>query len=215
MCTGNNFLKFQFPDKILLQLFWSLAASTIQGSTEKLLQKFITPHVTSAAPSLQSYPRRCIATLRMVPWLVGLKTVFSGIRDPGASHTTTSPGELDICPGPLSQGCILLEVPLTPALARQCWWRRTVQWRRGLNSNVEDSNVQNKYIKDWCHFFISDRDACAISDPFNKEVVITGGHTSSSVSVYSEAGWQRELAQLTQKRDKHACSIFIHAGEGV
>ncbi len=49
-----------------------------------------------------------------------------------------------------------------------------------------------------------------------KEVIITGGaYTMTSVSVYSEAGWQRDLANMTQGRYIHACSSFTHAGEKV
>ena len=64
--------------------------------------------------------------------------------------------------------------------------------------------------------FIFDRYACAISDPDNEEVIITGGRvTMTTVSVYSEAGWQRDLAPLNQGRYEHACSSFISEGERV
>ena len=36
-----------------------------------------------------------------------------------------------------------------------------------------------------------------------------------TVSVYSEAGWQRDLANLKEGRNYHACSSFTHAGEKV
>ena len=63
---------------------------------------------------------------------------------------------------------------------------------------------------------ISDRGACSIPDPDREEVIITGGaYTRTTVSVYSEAGWQRDLAQLTQGRRHHACSSFTHDGENV
>ena len=51
-----------------------------------------------------------------------------------------------------------------------------------------------------------------------EEVIITGGgdHLAmTTVSVYNEAGWQRDLAQLTQGRYDHACSSFTHTGEKV
>ena len=48
-----------------------------------------------------------------------------------------------------------------------------------------------------------------------EEVIITGGLYTRTVSVYSEAGWQRDLADMTQGRKYHACSSFTHAGEKV
>ena len=52
--------------------------------------------------------------------------------------------------------------------------------------------------------------ACAIPDQENEELIITGGvYTSTLVSVYSEDGWQRNLAPLVEGRDSHACSSFI------
>ena len=58
--------------------------------------------------------------------------------------------------------------------------------------------------------------ACAIPDPDNREVIITGGkHAETSVFVYNEDGWQRDLPPLVQLRDSHACSSFVHQGEKV
>ena len=66
------------------------------------------------------------------------------------------------------------------------------------------------------YHLIPDRFACSIPDPDKEEVIITGGEfTMNIVSVYSEAGWQRDLAQLTEGRHVHACSSFTHAGEKV
>ena len=66
------------------------------------------------------------------------------------------------------------------------------------------------------HHFISDRSACSIPDPDQEEVIITGGvYTMTTVSVYSEDGWQRDLAEMTQGKYYHACSSFTHAGEKV
>ena len=62
-----------------------------------------------------------------------------------------------------------------------------------------------------CVNFISDREACAIPDPDNDEVVITGGHlTLTTVSVYNKAGHQRDLASLNAGRRYHACTSFIY-----
>ena len=55
------------------------------------------------------------------------------------------------------------------------------------------------------------RFACAIPDPVNEEVIITGGlDTRTRVSVYSKAGHQRDLADLREGRESHACSGFIY-----
>ena len=62
-----------------------------------------------------------------------------------------------------------------------------------------------------CVKLISDREACAIPDPDNDEVVITGGyHTKTTVSVYNKAGHQRDLARLNTGRRNHACTSFIY-----
>ena len=61
-----------------------------------------------------------------------------------------------------------------------------------------------------CVNFISDREACAIPDPDNEEVIITGGfYTMTRVSVYNKAGHQRDLADLRQGRRAPACTSFI------
>ena len=71
------------------------------------------------------------------------------------------------------------------------------------------------------------RFACAVPNPDNeKEVIIIGGtinhcnmncvvNNQTTVSVYNEEKWQRDLAPLQQGRDHHACSSFTHAGEKV
>ena len=54
--------------------------------------------------------------------------------------------------------------------------------------------------------------ACAIPDPENEEVIITGGNhpeTVKKVSVYSDAGWQRDLTPLNQGRRFHACGSYV------
>ena len=65
-----------------------------------------------------------------------------------------------------------------------------------------------------------DRYACAISDAYFEEVIITGGHLTGNnamktVSVYSEAGWQRDLTPLNQGRFNHACSSYVNGGKKV
>ena len=66
---------------------------------------------------------------------------------------------------------------------------------------------------------ISDRRACAIPDPDNEEVIITGGgyleDTLKTVSVYSESGWQKDLASLNQGRRSHGCGSYVNGGKKV
>ena len=64
--------------------------------------------------------------------------------------------------------------------------------------------------------FFSDREACAIPDTENEEVIITGGMDNRNlVSVYSEAGWQRDLKSLNQGRKLHACGKYVNGGKKV
>ena len=64
--------------------------------------------------------------------------------------------------------------------------------------------------------FIFDRAACAISDRDKEEVIITGGReTMTTVSVYNEAGWQRDLAPMNQGRSSHACGSYVNGGKKV
>ena len=55
---------------------------------------------------------------------------------------------------------------------------------------------------------------CGIPDPENKEIIITGGvYTRTKVSVYNEAGHQRDLSDLKQGRFwYHTCSMFVGNG---
>ena len=67
--------------------------------------------------------------------------------------------------------------------------------------------------------FIFNRYGCSISDEDN-EVIITGGVTvygnvRTTVSVYSEAGWQRDLSPLNQGRYLQACANYINRGKKV
>ena len=55
---------------------------------------------------------------------------------------------------------------------------------------------------------------CAIADPDKGEVILTDIY-GFKTSVYSEDGWQRDLAGLLWSRAEHACSSFTHAGEKV
>ncbi len=72
--------------------------------------------------------------------------------------------------------------------------------------------------------FIFCRYACAIPDPENEEVIITGGYvvpdvtddfSTSTVSVYNEAGWQKDMTPLNQGRHFHACDSYVNGGKKV
>ena len=57
------------------------------------------------------------------------------------------------------------------------------------------------------------RYACAIPDPDNDEVIITGGEYSPKiVSVYNKNGWQRDMPSLENNRLSHACTSFVQSG---
>ena len=48
--------------------------------------------------------------------------------------------------------------------------------------------------------------ACAIN--LGSSVIITGGHYTTTVSQYNEAGWLRDLPSLQQGRSSHGCSYY-------
>ena len=65
--------------------------------------------------------------------------------------------------------------------------------------------------------------SCAITDPDNDEVILTGGFDDNltgdtlytRVSVYREDGWNRDLASLVTGRRMHACTSYTHGGKKV
>ena len=58
--------------------------------------------------------------------------------------------------------------------------------------------------------------ACAIPDNDNEALIITGGlYTLKTVSVYNEAGYQRDLTELNQGRRQHACASYVNGGKKV
>ena len=61
------------------------------------------------------------------------------------------------------------------------------------------------------------RMACGIPDPDNEEFIITGGEHNSgkTVSVYKKSGWDRDLANLNQGRDRHACARYLSGDTAV
>ena len=56
--------------------------------------------------------------------------------------------------------------------------------------------------------------ACGVPDPDTDELIITGGWDTlttgglTTVSVYTEAGWQRDLPPMAVGRRQHACASF-------
>ena len=54
--------------------------------------------------------------------------------------------------------------------------------------------------------------ACGIPD---SEVIIITGGLGNTVSVYNEAGWQRDLTPLNVGRGGHACGSYINGGKKV
>ncbi len=92
-----------------------------------------------------------------------------------------------------------------------------------VDGSVEDSfglKYDTRYIHSafYSQFsnFIFDSYACAISDADKEEVIITGGaSTRTTVSVYGEAGWQRDLAPLSQGRLWHTCGSYVNGGKKV
>ena len=49
--------------------------------------------------------------------------------------------------------------------------------------------------------------ACSIQE--DDRVIITGGHSDKTVSVYDENGWREDLPNLNDGRMGHACSSFV------
>ena len=77
-------------------------------------------------------------------------------------------------------------------------------------SHMIQSNISNSLHK-YSYEFNFNRRACAIADPENEEVIVTGGHyTLTKVSIYNKNGHQRDLPDLSKGRDEHACSSFIY-----
>lgn len=69
-------------------------------------------------------------------------------------------------------------------------------------------------------FALKDKDtmahACAIPDPENNELILTGGWgQGGKVRVYGESGWKRDMPSLNQGRFGHGCTSFIQNGKRV
>ena len=84
------------------------------------------------------------------------------------------------------------------------------QLRMASVSNMKQCNISNSLHK-YSYEFNFNRRACAIADPENEEVIVTGGyHTLTKVSIYNKNGHQRDLPDLSKGRSEHACSSFIY-----
>ena len=62
--------------------------------------------------------------------------------------------------------------------------------------------------------------ACAISDPENQRVIITGGGgpqvmISNNVTVYGHQGWIEDLPNLQYSRTEHGCTSYLSKGKRV
>ena len=87
--------------------------------------------------------------------------------------------------------------------------------KKGFNLKYDRGYKQQTYFVNM-YINIFGRYACAIPDVEKQEVIITGGSaTQTRVSVYSEDGWQRDLASMREERIAHACSSFVNGGKTV
>ena len=62
--------------------------------------------------------------------------------------------------------------------------------------------------------------ACAISDPENQRVIITGGGgpqvmISNNVTVYGHQGWIEDLPNMKYRRTEHGCTSYLSKGKRV
>ena len=55
--------------------------------------------------------------------------------------------------------------------------------------------------------------ACSIQE--DDRVIITGGHSATTVSVYDENGWKEDMPNLKLGRSAHACTSFVSGGKKV
>ena len=81
--------------------------------------------------------------------------------------------------------------------------------------NIEQCNLHNLCNSHKKNLYF--RHSCGIPDPDNEEFIITGGEHNSgkTVSVYKKSGWDRDLANLNQGRDRHACARYLSGDTAV
>ena len=54
------------------------------------------------------------------------------------------------------------------------------------------------------------RKACAIEDPWENSMILTGGSSSNRVTKYFQDGTFEDLPKLIFAREEHACGIFLN-----
>ena len=54
------------------------------------------------------------------------------------------------------------------------------------------------------------RKACAIEDPWENSLILTGGSSSNRVTKYFQNGTFVDLPTLNFAREEHACGIFLN-----
>ena len=106
---------------------------------------------------------------------------------------------------------IFLEVQVVHLNILQILSSQMEQLRKHLTSNIKHC----KLIIIPVHHLnqINCSHACSIQEA--DRVVITGGHSASTVSVYDESGWKEDLPDLKQGRIGHACTSFVTGGKQV
>ena len=54
------------------------------------------------------------------------------------------------------------------------------------------------------------RKACAIEDPWDNSLILTGGSSSTRVTKYFQNETFKDLPTLNLAREEHACGIFLN-----
>ena len=55
------------------------------------------------------------------------------------------------------------------------------------------------------------RKACAIEDPWENSLILTGGSSSNRVTKYIRNGTFEDLPRFKFPREEHACGIFLNS----
>ena len=88
-----------------------------------------------------------------------------------------------------------------------------------LKNHLDLNTRQCKQLEIICtnelliHPIIHFSHACSIQE--DDRVIITGGHSDKTVSVYDENGWREDLPNLKEARMGHACTSFVSGGKKV
>ena len=109
---------------------------------------------------------------------------------------------------------ILLEVNILTVGGQQLWSNVTEPRSKAFLLNMRHCKLVLNvvHISDCVYYSF----ACAIPDPDTDTLVITGGgYTETTVSVYSDQGWQEDLPDLINGRYWHACAGYTSGGKRV